>query len=98
MDDDVTLEDAIRHLPPPSNFAGVQLSSNEVFGVPGRGALGYLGEGGWSIWERGVGVPGRGYFYFIFARPASESVYNISTVSYVCLEYLCQPLLYSFFI
>jgi len=29
MDDDVTLEDAIRHLPPPSNFAGVQLSSNE---------------------------------------------------------------------
>ena len=29
-------------------------------GVPGKGGLEYLGEGGWSTWERGVGVPGRG--------------------------------------
>ena len=29
-------------------------------GVPGSGGLEYLGEGGWSTWERGVGVPGRG--------------------------------------
>jgi hypothetical protein len=25
-----------------------------------RGGLEYLGEGGWSTWERGVRVPGRG--------------------------------------
>ena len=77
MDDDVTLEDAIRHLPPPSNFAGVQLSSNEVFGVPGRGALGYLGEGGWSTWERGVGVFGRwGLEYLGEGGWMSESRYE----------------------
>ena len=32
-------------------FSGVE--------VPGRGGLEYLGERGWSTWER-VGVPGRG--------------------------------------
>ena len=28
--------------------------------MPGRGGSEYLGEGGRSTWERGVGVPGRG--------------------------------------
>ena len=29
-------------------------------GVPGRGGLEYLGEGGWSTWERGLEYLGEG--------------------------------------
>ena len=34
---------------------GGRSTSERGVGVPGRGGLGYLEEGGWSTWERGVG-------------------------------------------
>ena len=42
---------------------GVAVAVGFVFGeagVPGRGRLEYLGEGGWSTWEKGLEYLGEG--------------------------------------
>ena len=41
-----------------TGLKNVSVPGRTGVGVPGGGGLEYLGEVGWSTWERGVGVPG----------------------------------------